>query len=64
MKVNAKIIEILTRYNVKDAKELEKKIETGEIPEHPAWEDLIDLENYINAKNRLLEVAKIVEKSS
>ena len=63
MKLNAKIIEIFGRYNVSCPEELEKKIETGEVPEHPAWEDLIDLENYIAARNKLLEVAKLVEES-
>ncbi len=63
MKINAKIIEIFSRYNVSSPEELEKKIETGETPEHPAWEDLIDLENYINARKRLLEVAKLVKES-
>ncbi len=61
MKLNAKIIKIFTRYNVSSPEELEKKIETGEVPEHPAWEDLIDLENYIAARNKLLEVAKFVK---
>ncbi len=38
-------LEILRRYNVNSAKELEKKIMKGEVSEHPAWEDLITLEN-------------------
>ena len=38
-------LEILKRYNVNSAKELEEKIRKGEINEHPAWEDLITLEN-------------------
>ena len=38
-------LEILKRYNVNSAKELEEKIRKGEINEHPAWEDLIALEN-------------------
>jgi len=38
-------LEILKRYNVDSAKELEEKIKKGEINEHPAWEDLITLEN-------------------
>jgi len=38
-------LEILKRYNVNSAKELEEKIRKGEINEHPAWEDLIMLEN-------------------
>ena len=38
-------LEILKRYNVNSAKELEEKIRRGEVEEHPAWEDLITLEN-------------------
>ena len=41
----AEINEVKTRYEVKSATELEKKIENGGIAEHPAWEDLIVLEN-------------------
>jgi hypothetical protein len=37
--------EIKTRYEVKSAAELEKKIRRGTITEHSAWEDLIVLEN-------------------
>lgn len=44
----AEINEIKTRYNVKKAAELEKKIASGSIAEHPAWEDLILLENLEN----------------
>jgi hypothetical protein len=38
-------LEILKRYNVNSAEELEDRIRKGEINEHPAWEDLITLEN-------------------
>ncbi len=38
-------LEILRRYGVSSAEELEEKIRKGEINEHPAWEDLIVLEN-------------------
>ena len=37
--------EILARYQVTASKEFEEKIKNGEIPEHPAWEDLIELKN-------------------
>jgi hypothetical protein len=39
------INELKTRYSIKSAVELEKKIRKGEVAEHPAWEDLIVLEN-------------------
>ena len=41
----AEIAEIKTRYQVKSAAELNKKIEKGVIDEYTAWEDLIVLEN-------------------
>src|SRR3972149_593738 len=41
----AEINETKTRHDVKSAAELEKKIQKGAVAEHPAWEDLIVLEN-------------------
>lgn len=41
----AEINEIKTRYGIKSAAEFEKNIGKGRIEEHPAWEDLIVLEN-------------------
>jgi hypothetical protein len=38
-------LEILARYNVLTPMELKKKIEDGNISEHPAWEDFIELKN-------------------
>ena len=38
-------LEILARYNAASLEDLEAKIVSGEAPEHPAWEDLIVLEN-------------------
>ena len=37
--------EILSRYQVTTIAEFEGKIKSGEIIEHPAWEDLIELKN-------------------
>lgn len=37
--------EILSRYGVNHSAELEESLRTGSVPEHPAWEDLITLEN-------------------
>jgi len=47
-------LEMLARYEVRSAKELENKIEIGGLPEHPVWEDLIDLRN-IEAEIQALE---------
>jgi hypothetical protein len=38
-------LEILSRYQVNTLAELEEGIRQGGIPEHPAWEDLITVEN-------------------
>ncbi len=38
-------LETLARYGVHSAAELESKIAQGEVQEHPAWEDLIVVEN-------------------
>ncbi len=38
-------IEILARYGALTVKDLEEKIKTGDVPEHPAWEDLIEIKN-------------------
>lgn len=46
-------MEILRRYNGIDLNELESKIKTGDIAEHPAWEDLIALENLEDAIARI-----------
>ena len=37
--------EIFSRYQATTIGEFEEKIKGGEIPEHPAWEDLIELKN-------------------
>jgi hypothetical protein len=41
----AEILDVKTRYEVKGASELEKRIRKGAVAEHPAWEDIIILEN-------------------
>lgn len=38
-------LEILSKHGVNSVEELGKKIEEGEVPEHPAWEDLIEVKN-------------------
>lgn len=38
-------LEILARYEAATVEELNKKIENGKAPEHPAWEDLIEIKN-------------------
>jgi len=38
-------LQILSRFGASSKAELEAKLKTGELPEHPTWEDLIALEN-------------------
>jgi hypothetical protein len=44
-KYRIELNQLLRKYNVKNAKELENKIKKRTIEEHPVWEDLIDIEN-------------------
>jgi len=37
--------EILSRYRASNIKELNQKIVEGDAPEHPGWEDLIEVKN-------------------
>lgn len=42
---SAEILKIKAQFNASSAKELKKKIESGEVEERPAWEQLIYWEN-------------------
>jgi hypothetical protein len=37
--------EILSRYKTSNVEELNRKITEGKSPEHPGWEDLIEIKN-------------------
>jgi hypothetical protein len=37
--------EILARYQASNVEELNQKVAEGNAPEHPAWEDLIEVKN-------------------
>jgi hypothetical protein len=37
--------EILARYRASNVEELNQKIAEGDAPEHPGWEDLIEVKN-------------------
>lgn len=45
--------QILSRYHVSNSAEMGEKIQSGELEEHPAWEDLITLENLEEAIQKL-----------
>lgn len=56
--------EILSRYEVSSAGELEEKIEKGQASEHPAWEDLISLENIENTITKLDKYSKKLQQTA
>jgi len=58
----AEINEAKTRYDVKNAAGLEKKIRKGAVAEHPAWEDLIVLENLEERAQKLREEQMALKK--
>lgn len=45
--------QVLSRYHVSNSAEMGEKIQSGELEEHPAWEDLITLENLEEAIQKL-----------
>jgi len=57
-------LDVLARYNVTTVEEIEKKIKTGEISEHPAWEDLILLENLESTIACIDEDIETIQESS
>lgn len=62
--IEAEISEVLNRYGVKSARELEDGIARGEVPEHPGWEDLIVLNRLIDERKRILEALERVSRST
>lgn len=38
-------LEILARYGAESIEDLKQKIKDSSVPEHPAWEDLIEIKN-------------------
>jgi len=49
----AERFETLSRYGVNSPEELKGRIEIGEVPEHPTWEDYIELTNLEDELARL-----------
>jgi hypothetical protein len=46
-------LEYLRRYGASQAEEIKRKIENGDIPDHPAWEDFIEVSNIEEEIRRL-----------
>jgi hypothetical protein len=55
--LEAERLEILSQYGVRSAAELRERIEAGTLPEHPTWENYIELTNLENGLSRLEEQA-------
>ena len=56
--------EILFRYHVETSTDIEEKIKSGDVVEHPAWEDLITLENLEDAINKLDEYLRNLQQTA
>ena len=63
-KLKLDILSLLTRYRVSSSKQLEEKIKIGEIEGHPAWEDLIVLENLETALEKVDGYLRNLQKTS
>lgn len=56
----AEIREVEVRHGVKSFSELEEKIRAGVVEEHPAWEDLIVLENLEERAEKIRRELKVL----
>jgi hypothetical protein len=57
-------LDILDRYNITSSAQLENNIKEGDIAEHPAWEDLILLENLEEAINLIDEDLNVIQEAA
>lgn len=57
-------LEVFNRYKVTTGEEIENRIKSGTIPEHPTWEDLILLENLESAIAQIDEDIRAIQESS
>jgi hypothetical protein len=63
-KVMMERLDLLARYAVSSSDCLEKKIKNNEIAEHPAWEDVILLENLESSIALIDEDINAIQESS
>ena len=54
--VESEIASILSRYNASSYEEFLRKVENGEVEEHPAWEEFIVLDNLMEYKKKILRL--------
>ncbi|WP_456328016.1 hypothetical protein [Archaeoglobus sp.] len=58
IKQKKELEKILSKYGVKEPEEIERKIERGEIPEHPSYEDYLSA---LAFKQNIAELKKSIE---
>ncbi len=58
VKQKRELEKILSKYGVKDPEEIERKIEKGDIPEHPSYEDYLSA---LALKQNIEELKKTIE---
>jgi hypothetical protein len=63
-KIMLERLDILDRYNITSSAQLENNIKEGDIAEHPAWEDLILLENLEEAINLIDEDLNVIQEAA
>ena len=60
MRIKEDLYEILSAYNVSSPEELLERIKSGELPEHPTYEDYLEakslLEDLKEIRKRMIEV--------
>jgi len=62
-KIESQIAEILSKYGVKSIRELEERFLKKEFPEHPTWEDLIDLKYLEEERKKIQEALNVLQRS-
>ncbi len=60
----AEKFEILSRYQVSSAEAIRERIEKGEIHDHPAWEDYIELTNLAEELQRVEDAIRALAGSA
>lgn len=63
-KIMLERLDILDRYHITSSAQLENNIKEGDIAEHPAWEDLILLENLEEAINLIDEDINVIQEAA
>lgn len=58
----AEVKRVLDKYGASSPEDLEQKIARGDAPEHPAWEDLIIVENLVEKLKEIEEIMRDLQK--